>query len=131
MAESRGREIRLFPSESESWKRRGPNHPAFYCVWALRARYFSLPFGGAPRCYTSSFGVPEIVGDSFEAYEVSANVKRNCSSSLPWTKRVNRRVLASVRNFLFDERHKSRDATGRTAECARSYVSARQWLDGE
>jgi len=42
------------------------------------------------------------------------DVKRNCSSSAPWTKRVNRQVPRMlVRNFLFDERHKSRDATDR------------------
>lgn len=112
--------------------KRGPeNHPAFYCVWAFRARYFSLPLRG--RC--TSF--------------VRSAFRRNCRRSIRSGtksarrqtkllfvrvadgKRVNRRILAFVRNFFFDGRHKSRDATGRTA-AVHAVIRFRtiQWLDG-
>lgn len=45
---------------------RSPNRAAFYCVWTLWARYFSLPLRGT-RGAAGSFDAPEIVDDPFVA----------------------------------------------------------------
>lgn len=96
--------------------------PIFYCVWALWARYFSLPLSaklGDTRPSRARFrNCP-----TSHSWKKSVRCqKRNCSSS-GGIKRVNRQILAFGRNFLFDERHKSRAMQPN----GRSYVSPRQW----
>jgi hypothetical protein len=96
----------------------GLKHPAFYCVWALWARYFSLPLRETLRDTASSSSATEIVGDPFEAKSVRRQTKLLFVCAQDKTRKQNRFSHSCV---TFSSTSVTNHAM--QLECGRSYVS--------